>query len=284
MTTPSSRFLRHRRPLQAAFLAMGLLTLGTPSATAQTEASADATGADNRGREIAQRAWERGNGFGSLRAEVEMTIITRSGQQATRALEIALLEQPGEASKAMTRVEAPRDVAGTALLTHTDANGEQEQWLYLPAASRTRRISSENRSGSFMGSEFSFDDFGAQPPSRYTFEYLREETLNGMPCHVIERHPRSDRRGYEVAWLDKERLLLQRVEYFDANGDKTRVLTVDGYKQYQGADGESYWRATTLRMDNARTDAASVLRWSDIELGAGLRERDFDVAALARRR
>lgn len=284
MIIPRSRFLRQCLPWQAALLAMGLCMIASQPAAAQTKAAADEASSENRGREIAQRAWERGNGFGSLRADVEMTIITRSGQQATRALEIALLEQPGEASKAMTRVEAPRDVAGTALLTHTDANGEQEQWLYLPAASRTRRISSENRSGSFMGSEFSFDDFGAQPPSRYTFEYLREDTLNGMPCHVIERHPRSDRRGYEVAWLDKERLLLQRVEYFDANGDKTRVLTVNGYEQHQGADGESYWRATTLRMDNARTDAASVLRWSDIELGAGLRERDFDVSALARRR
>ncbi|MHA7835219.1 MAG: outer membrane lipoprotein-sorting protein, partial [Algiphilus sp.] len=90
--------------------------------------------------------------------------------------------------------------------------------------------------------------------------------------------------GHEIAWLDKERLLLQRVEYYDANGDMTRVLTVEDYKSYEGADGDSYWRATALRMDNARTDAASVLRWEDIELGAGLDERDFEVAALSRRR
>lgn len=274
--------LSHRLTGPLLILTMATLCLQPTGAGADTSNAEGA--ADNRGRAIAERAWERGEGFGSLRADVEMTIITRSGQKATREMEIAMLEQPGEASKAMTRVEAPRDVAGTSLLTHTDSNGAQEQWLYLPAASRTRRISSENRSGSFMGSEFSFDDFGSQPPSRYRFEYLREENLDGTPCHVIERHPRTDRPGYEVAWLDQERLLLQRVEYYDANGDKTRVLTVNGYQPYEGQDGETYWRATSLRMENARTNAASVLRWRNIELGAGLRESDFDVAALTRRR
>ncbi|MEQ9010896.1 outer membrane lipoprotein-sorting protein [Algiphilus sp.] len=268
-------------PIIAALLT-GAFSL--PISAETNTARAQPSDASERGRTIAEEAWARGNGFGSLRAEVEMTIITRSGQQASRRLEIALLEGEGEASKALTRVESPRDVAGTALLTHTDSAGAQQQWLYLPAASRTRRISSENRSGSFMGSEFSFDDFGAQPPSRYNFQYLREASLNGMPCHVIERHPRADRQGHEIAWLDKERLLLQRVEYYDANGDKTRVLTVEDYKSYPGADGKSYWRATSLRMDNARTDAASVLRWEDIELGAGLDTRDFEVAALPRRR
>jgi len=284
MTTTHYRPSRPSRLPISALVALTLAMLGLHLPATGADGATDASASDNRGRAIAERAWQRGEGFGSLRADVEMTIITRSGQKATREMEIAMLEQPGEASKALTRVEAPRDVAGTSLLTHTDSDGAQEQWLYLPAASRTRRISSENRSGSFMGSEFSFDDFGSQPPSRYRFEYLREEPLDGTPCHVIERHPRTDRPGYEVAWLDKERLLLQRVEYYDANGDKTRVLTVKGYEPYEGEDGETYWRATSLRMENARTSAASVLRWRNIELGAGLRERDFEVAALKRRR
>ncbi|MHA7833841.1 MAG: outer membrane lipoprotein-sorting protein, partial [Algiphilus sp.] len=158
--------IRMRRPrLSHSTLlpTVGLLVMTVFAVSAHAEPRADKSEtptAGDRGRAIAEEAWARGNGFGSLRAAVEMTIITRSGQQASRRLEIALLEGEGEASKALTRVESPRDVAGTALLTHTDVDGAQQQWLYLPAASRTRRISSENRSGSFMGSEFSFDDFG----------------------------------------------------------------------------------------------------------------------------
>ena len=164
---------------RATLLGLGLL-LAAPTATAGEDAAA-------KGRAIAERAWERGEGFGDLQADVEMTIITRSGQSAKRRMQVQILEMPGEASRALTRVEAPRDVAGTALLTHTAENGDVEQWLYLPAASRTRRISSAARGGSFLGSEFSYDDFAAQPPSRYDYEWLRDETLDGVACHVIRR-------------------------------------------------------------------------------------------------
>lgn len=238
-----------------------------------------------RGTEIAERAWLVGEGFGDLQADVEMTIITRSGQSATRRMQIRILEMPGEASRALTRVEAPRDVAGTALLTHTDDDGEVEQWLYLPAAARTRRIASAARGGSFLGSEFSYDDFAAQPPSRYDFEWLRDESLDGVDCHVLKRVERDgDRAGHEIVWIDREELRLQRVAFFDARGDKTRVLHVQGHEAYEGADGESYWRATALRMENARTDAASELSWENVRLGTGLDERDFEVSQLSRRR
>lgn len=267
-----------RRALWTAAALLLAGPVGADDAATQTDAAA-------KGRAIAERAWERGEGYGDLKADVEMTIITGSGQQATRDMRIRLLEMPGEASRALTRVEAPRDVAGTALLTHTGDDGDVQQWLYLPAASRTRRISSENRSGSFMGSEFSFDDFAAQPPSRYRFEHLRDETVDGMPCHVLRREPvADDRPGYQHAWLDTEHLQLRRVEYHDARGDITRVLTIGEYETFEGADGGTYRRAQFLRMENQRTGAASELRWSGIALDTGLSERDFDVAALSRRR
>ena len=267
------------RPCRAALLCLCLLA---PAANAAEDAEEDAVA---KGQAIAERAWERGEGFGDLQATVEMTIITRSGQSAKRRMQIQILEMPGEASRALTRVEAPRDVAGTALLTHTADDGSVEQWLYLPAASRTRRITSAARGGSFLGSEFSYDDFAAQPPSRYDYEWLRDETLDGVACHVIRREAAdSDRPGYQLAWLDKDKLLLRQVQFYDANGELERVLSIKDYEAYEGADGETYWRATTLRMDNARSDAASELRWKDVSLGNGLDERDFAVSMLPRRR
>lgn len=262
---------------RATLLGLSLLVVA-PTAIAEADAGA-------KGRAIAERAWERGEGFGDLQADVEMTIITRSGQSAKRRLQVQILEMPGEASRAMTRVEAPRDVAGTALLTHTAENGDVEQWLYLPAASRTRRISSAARGGSFLGSEFSYDDFAAQPPSRYEFEWLRDEALDGIDTHVLRREERDgDTPGHEVVWLDTEKLRLRQVQFFDARGEMTRVLTIDDYEAYEGADGETYWRATALRMDNARSDAASELRWEKVSLDNGLDERDFEVSMMSRRR
>lgn len=237
-----------------------------------------------RGREIAERAWEAGRGYGDLSARATMEIFTRSGQSAQREMRILILELPGEAGRALTVVDAPRDVRGTALLTHTHDNGEQEQWLFLPATSRTRRISSESRGGSFMGSEFSFDDFSAQTPSRYRFRHLRDEPLDGVDCHVLHREEIDGPPGHQVVWLDTEHLLVQRVEYFDARGDITRVLTVTDHREYPLDDGTLHRRPHRLRMENQRTGAATELSWDDVELGTGLSESDFDVARLGRRR
>ena len=81
-----------------------------------------------------------------------------------------------------------------------------------------------------------------------------------------------------------DQLRLRQVQFFDARGEMTRVLSIDDYEAYEGADGETYWRATALRMDNARSDAASELRWENVSLDNGLDERDFEVSMLSRRR
>lgn len=255
-----------------------------PALTYVPQAQAD-DGAVARGHEIADAAWEHGRGFGDLSAQTTMTIITRAGQQAEREMRIQILELPGEAGRALTVVDAPRDVRGTALLTHTDDGGAQEQWLFLPATQRTRRISSENRGGSFMGSEFSFDDFSAQTPSRYRFRHLRDEECEPYEqCHVLHREEIDGLPGHQIVWMDSAEYRLHRVEFYDARGDITRVLTVEDHRQVETADGDRYWRAHRLRMENQRTGAASELAWDEVTLGVGLSERDFDVERLGRRR
>jgi outer membrane lipoprotein-sorting protein len=247
-------------------------------------AASPALADEERGRAIAEAAHERSSGFGDLSATAVMLLRTASGQEAERALSIRILDLPGEAGRGLTIVESPRDVRGTALLTHTDENGAQDQWLYLPATSRTRRIASENRSGAFMGSEFSYDDFSAQTPSRYNFRFLRDEKLDGIDCHVLHREEIDGLPGHQIVWMDTEHLRLQRVEFFDARGNPQRTLTVSDYRSYEGPGGREYWRADALLMENVRTGAATTLHWKEIQLDTGLRERDFEVSALGRAR
>lgn len=256
--------------------AVGLL----PGTALADEVQAD----EARGREIAEAAYAQNSGMGTLSATAVMELRTGSGQRAERALAIRSLDLPDGSSRGLTIVESPRDVRGTALLTHTDADGSQQQWLYLPAASRTRRIAAENRSGAFMGSEFSYDDFSAQTPSRYRFRHLRDEALDGVDCHVLHREEIDGLPGHQLVWLDREQLRLQRVEFYDAGGHLQRTLTADDYRAYRGGDGRDYWRAGELVMENARSGAATTLRWQDIQLDAPLSARDFEVNALGRSR
>lgn len=233
-----------------------------------------------RGKAIAEAAYQKSEGFGDLQADAEMRIRNGRGGEALRTLRIKLLDLPGPAGRGLTQVTAPKDVKGTALLTHTNAQSENEQWLYLPALKRVKRIASSGRSGPFMGSEFSFEDFSAQQPEKYHFLWLRTETCGEMPCEVLERKPRdpaSSSYARAIVWLDQGELRIQKVEFYDRQNALLKTLTISGYQKYQG----KHWRAERLSMLNARTRAETELSWSAIKFGAGLGERDFDVNSLA---
>lgn len=238
---------------------------------------------EEKGLAIIKDAETRGENFGDLRADAEMVIRNGRGGEAKRGLKIALLDLPGSASRSLTVVDAPKDVKGTALLTHTAADAGDQQWLYLPAAARTKRIASSGRSGPFMGSEFSFDDFSAQTIERYRFKWLRTEPcpapLTREKCDVIERIPKDSGSGYarQEVWMDQSQRRLQKAEYYDAQNQRIKTLVAEGYQQYEG----KFWRATTLTMSNARSGASTVLRWSNIRFKSGLTEADFDTSRLA---
>lgn len=232
-----------------------------------------------RAQAIIEEAERRAEGFGDLQATAEMIIRNGRGSEAVRELAISILDLPDSASRSLTVVDEPKDVRGTALLTHTDVAGDTEQWLFLPALNRTKRIAASGRSGPFMGSEFSYEDFSSQPPENYDFRWLRDENLNGQPCHVLERRPKAgtgSAYGFQQVWMDAEHLRIQQVHYFDTQGAHTKTLTAEGYQRYQ----ERYWRAEELRMRNVRSGAETLLRWSDIRMDQGLSERDFDLNAL----
>lgn len=237
---------------------------------------------EQKGLAIVQDAEKRGENFGDLRAEAEMIIRNGRGGEARRGLKIALLDLPGPASRSLTVVDAPKDVKGTALLTHTAADASDQQWLYLPAAGRTKRIASSGRSGPFMGSEFSFDDFSAQTVERYRFKWLRSEPcpvpLASEPCDVIERVPKETGSGYarQEVWMDQSHRRLHKADYYDAQNQRIKTLVSEGYKLYEN----KFWRAETLTMSNARSGASTVLRWSNIRFRSGLAEADFEVSRL----
>ena len=100
----------------------------------------------------------RDNGFKDFKVDMEMILRNRHGQESKRVIRLKTLEDPGDGDKSMSIFDEPRDVKGTAFLSYTHKSGSDDQWLYLPALRRVKRIASDNKSGSFMGSEFAFED------------------------------------------------------------------------------------------------------------------------------
>ena len=155
-----------------------------------------AESAEEAGLRIATDARERQKGYGNLTANLKMTLRNKRGQESTREVRLKVIEVEGDGDRTMFVFDRPRDVKGTAFLVHAHKNEPDDQWLYLPALKRVKRISSSKQSGSFMGSEFSYEDLSAVEVEKYTHRYLRDEACGDLQCAVLERVPLS--RGFRV--------------------------------------------------------------------------------------
>lgn len=248
--------------------------VGAGSAHAQ-EPSAAA-----RGREIAHETDRRARGFGDYQARMEMILVDRRGEETLRELELFALEISADEERSLVYFHSPRDIRGTGLLTFSFRDREEEQWLYLPALRRTKRIAATGRSSPFMGSEFAYEDLVPMYPSQYDYSFVGEEALDGTACFVIERYPRYEGTGYrkQRLWIDTEEYRVLRVDSWDLRDRLLKTLTLSGYEEY--LDG--IWRPSKALMVNHRTEDATRLRWFDYRFHTGLDENDFSRAALGR--
>ena len=242
--------------------------------------AARADSADEAGRQIATDARERQKGFGNFTANLTMTLRNKRGQESQRELRLKVIEIEGDGDRTLFVFDRPRDVRGTAFLIHAHKDEPDEQWLYLPALKRVKRISSSKKSGSFMGSEFSYEDLGAIEVEKFTHRHLRDEACGDLECAVLERIPLSEDSGYsrQVVWFDREELRTMQVQYFDRRDEHLKTMVVEDYAQYL----DRFWRAGTVAMTNHLTGKSTVLNWTDYAFGTDLDEGDFTKTALKR--
>jgi outer membrane lipoprotein-sorting protein len=166
------------------------------------------------------------------------------------------------------------------MLTYSHGLDPDDQWLYLPALKRVKRISSRNKSGPFMGSTFAFEDLGSQEVEKYTYKYLRDEDCGELVCHVLERYPAYEHSGYtrQVVWMDNQAYRVLKVEYYDRKQALLKTLTSSDYKQFL----DHYWRPGRMDMVNHQNGQSTLLEWSDYQFRTGLGESDFRSQALKR--
>ena len=233
-----------------------------------------------RGLEIATKVDEAGAGWVDERVNAMMTLRAANGREIKRAFRTRSLEIAGDGDKTLLIFDTPKDVKGTVFLTHAQKRGNDDQWLYLPAIKRVKRISSSNRSGPFMGSEFAYEDVSSEELERYTYNYVADATCGeGADCHVYERFPVDENSGYtrQVVFADKDFYRVHRIEYYDRKGAHLKTLTRTGFRRI----GE-FWRASHWEMANHLKGKTTVVEWQDRAFGVGLRARDFDRSAMSK--
>jgi hypothetical protein len=243
--------------------------------------AATAESPEEKGFAIAMEADKRDTGFGDLTANMLMVLKNKHGQESFRKIRIRVLEVQGDGDKSLSIFDNPRDVKGTAFLTFSHKVEDDDQWLYLPALKRVKRINARNKSGSFMGSEFAYEDISSQEVEKYTYKWIRNEVYDGQECFVIERYPVDKKNsGYtrQVSRIDKSEYREWKVEYFDRKNSLLKTLTINGYKKYL----DNYWRADEMNMVNHQNGKSTKLVWSSYKFRNGLKDRDFNKNSLRR--
>lgn len=240
-------------------------------------ASAASVSAEARGAQIAAEIDERASGYGDMTSSVTMELTNAHGQKSSRALRLRSLERADAGDYSLVIFDSPSDVQGTALLSHPKKDGD-DQWLYLPALKRTRRISSKNTSGPFMGSEFAYEDITGAEVDKFNWTLLAEEACGNMTCFKLESRPKYERSGYtrRVVWVDSGEYRVHKIDFYDRKDAKLKTLTYGDYRQYQG----KHWRAHVWAMKNHQSGKNTVLSFSDFKFGNGYTERDFSKGAL----
>ncbi|MHA1600927.1 MAG: outer membrane lipoprotein-sorting protein [Alphaproteobacteria bacterium] len=237
---------------------------------------------EEKGLAIAEVVDRRDLGWGDSATTLDMILSNSQGETSTREMRLQSLEvnDMGLGDKSLTIFDRPRDVAGTAFLSHTKITEADDQWLYLPALKRVKRISSANKSGPFMGSEFAYEDLLSQEVQKYTYRWLRDEACGELQCFVIERFPVYENSGYtrQIVWIDTDEYRPMKVDFYDRKESLLKTLILSDYRQYLS----KYWRAHKQVMANHQTGKGTILNFADYTFQAGVRENDFTPDRLKR--
>jgi len=273
---PDLRPAHRLGPLLAALFAPILAPiLGNPA-----PAFAD----DPKARAIMERVDARDDGDDQT-STLQMILIDKNDKQRVRELK-SFTKDKGEDTWSMMFFLSPADVEDTGFLTYDydEASRDDDQWLYLPALKKTKRIASSDKSGSFMGSDFSYADMTERPLEYYDFKLLQEAEVDGHPVWVIEAVPNNDEErdetGYvkSIQFIRKDNDVMVRSKIWVKKGNRNKYFDVEKLERIEGI-----WVPTLMTMTTKKGEQTlhkTILRTSDVKFGQKLEYDQFSVRGL----
>ena len=230
------------------------------------------------GTQIIEKVYNRetGNDQTSL---LTMTLTNASGQ--TRVREIRQFSKVmDDTEKSIMFFQSPADVKNTSFMNWSyDSDKADDQWIYLPALKRVRRISSDSKSDYFMGSDFTYDDLGDRKLNADTHKLLHEEHINGKLCYVVES--KSKDAGYmyskTITWIDKSNFIGVKKEFYDEDGKLLKVLTIKNVEEIAG-----YYIITNSEMKNVQKNHSTTMHLSNVQINTGISSDTFTERMMTR--
>ncbi|MDD3194772.1 MAG: outer membrane lipoprotein-sorting protein [Paludibacter sp.] len=227
--------------------------------------------AQKTGLQVMQTVYNLPSGE-DTQAELSMVLTNKQGEKRVRQLKQYISETGGVEKKIMYFV-SPADVKGTSFMNWSYSTGkEDDQWIYLPALKRTKRISSGSKGDYFMGSDFTYDDLGDRHPDQDTHKLVREETVAGKACYVVESKPKTSGHMYSktITWVMKDNFIGLKREFYDPNGKLLKTLLVKNYQKISGI-----WVILETEMKNVQKNHSTTITLRNVKVNQGVPASKF---------
>lgn len=236
-------------------------------------------------REIMEKVYQRDDG-NTLEQNMLMMLIDEQGQIRSRNIKTFTKDYDKDVYKIMF-FNSPEDVKDSAFLTYdyNKDSKEDEQWLYLPALKKIKRIPSSEKKSSFMGSDFSYFDMEKRNINDYNYNYIKETTVRDQKVWVIESIPKNDKiieiSDYTktISFVRQDNYVVVRSIDFTSNG---QLKYMDLKSMYQE---KGIWLATEISMTVKKSDAilhSTILKFSDIKLNESIDDDLFTTRQLTK--
>ncbi len=219
------------------------------------------------GTALAKYTEEVDAGWVDQYSKSKMTLYDARGDKVTRKVVQAILEGKN-GDKSIVRFMSPPDIRGVAALVHEKPGGTDDSWLYLPASRRVRRISGANRTSSFQGTEFTYEDLSSLSVERYSWKFIKKGRVGSEPVYLLEARPRYRDTGYSkiVVSLHQKFFRSERLVYFDKAGRRLKTLSSADWRHVHGR----FWRPRKQEMANHQTRKRTTLETTSLHMNMAL--------------
>jgi len=224
------------------------------------------------GLQVIQKVYDRSSGD-DQEGVLTMKLINKRGDERVRTIK-QFIKDFGKMEKKIMFFVKPADVKNTSFMnwSYDEEGKDDDQWIYLPALKKVKRISSDSKSDYFMGSDFTYDDLGDRHPSADIHKILREEKLNGEDCYVVESTPKDKDYMYSrtITWIIKDKWIGLQKEFYDEDDELLKTLTVKKFEKIK-----AYWIITHSVMHNVQKNHTTDMQLNNLKIDIGISAKKF---------
>ncbi|NCQ11097.1 MAG: outer membrane lipoprotein-sorting protein [Bacteroidetes bacterium] len=229
--------------------------------------------------QIVEKVYNREVGD-DMTSDLTMTLTNSANNERVREIK-QFTKDLGKVDKKIMFFQSPADVKNTSFMSwsYDDEGKDDDQWIYLPALKKTKRISSDSKSDYFMGSDFTYDDLGDRKPNQDVHKIIRQEKLNDEQCYVIESSPIDKDYMYSktITWIIKDKWIGLKKEFYDEDKELLKELTVEKYEDING-----FLIITHSEMKNKQKDHKTIMELKNVQINSGIEDGKFTERIMTR--